>query len=443
MLTKKNILHQSEGIPFIDLWSMFYLLVVYVLTLIVDEANMIVFAVYFVCAIPFFHHLDKFACICFLLSTMSYYFLGADEGIWSLYTILALLMAVQFFTPEKIDIPIKNGLYLLWMIIAVALSYNGSRFQYTNGMFAMMYNLVIAVLIVLTVKIDKDTLKSFLPKMASIQLVVYIAMLLINGHYDGYGFSISEKVNHNTFGVSVAILSIIVFAKIVFFEGNTVLYKLVWCMSLALIFISGSRNSLLAMVLTSVVIYMAYQKQQGKTISGGFKVFVAACAVVLCSSLLLPEFGVDLSRYDYVELIESGGSNRTIIWEALSPIIWREHRWFGYGPGHFCSEQMINKIMDLNYKHTHNTIFEAWGELGLFGLIPFLLLLLSSLKKSWQYQKSESSRSMIGFIFFAILLLGLGESLFANIEIWMVIGFLLGSWQKADAANSDATKQGR
>ena len=91
----------KNTIPFIELWSMFYLVLAYALTLIFDEANLLVFGIYFVCALPFFRHLDKFLCVCFLLSTMAYYFLGADEGIWSLYSILALFMLFQFFSKSK------------------------------------------------------------------------------------------------------------------------------------------------------------------------------------------------------------------------------------------------------------------------------------------------------------------------------------------------------
>lgn len=419
-------------VQFIDFWSMIYLLIVYVFTLLFEQANIVVFGIYLICSIPFFNHPDKFVCICFLLSTMAYFFMGADEGIWSIYTILAVIMVCQFIIRSNTTVKLQPVVLFIWMILAFVLSYNRSRFDYMMGLFAMIYNVVIALLLVLTIKIDRESLVSFLPKMAAFQLIVYIIMLLINGYYDGYGFSISEKVNHNTFGSSVSILSIIILVKMAFYADKSWKYKLFWVISIALVFVSGSRNALLAMLLTSVLVYIISQKQQGKVIAGGMKFLFGACIVLLVGSLLLPEIGLDLSRYDYIELIKGGGSNRTIIWKTLSPVIWEEHRWFGYGPGHFCSEQMITSLMNLRYAHTHNTIFEAWGELGLFGVFWFLLILYTVFQKSLFHIKNKTRYLMIGFLFVEFVLLGLGESFFANIDLWMIIGIMLGSRKNID-----------
>lgn len=418
---------QPKSMPLIDLWSMVYLGIVYSLTLFFEQANIIVFIIYFVGAMPFIYHLDKYLCICFLLSTMSYYFLGADEGVWSLYTILALLMVVQMLTKAKIKMPLKSTLYLLWLFLAVIISYVHSSFEYSMGMFAMIYNIVIALLIALSIEIRTETVVSFLPKVVVFQVLAFIGMLLLNGHYDGYGFSVSEKINHNTFGSSVAVLAVILFVRIMFFKDKSLIYRIMWIVSIILIFISGSRNALLATILTSIFVYMVAQKQKGKTISGVLKFALGISIIVFLGGLLLPEIGVDLSRYNYVELISSGGSNRTIIWETLSPIIWEKHKWFGYGPGHFCSENMILKFMNLDYKHTHNTLFEAWGELGFFGLIPFLLMLIGVYKKSNHHMKKNNAYLMFGFLFIEYFILGLGESFFANIAMWIVIGIILGS----------------
>ncbi len=432
-MTNNNSISQTRGgISFIDMWSIFYLIMVYSFTILLEEANIIVFALYFVCAMPFVEHLDKFICICFALSTMSYYFLGADEGIWSIYTILAVMILLRLTANANMTLSLKSTLYFLWIIVAVILSYSYSEFEYSMGMFAMIYNIAIAVLVATTMRINKDTLVSFLPKITAFQLFAYVGLLLISGHFDGYGFSISERINHNTFGSSVAVLSVIIFVKIVFFKGSSIGYKLSWILSIILIILAGSRNALLAMVLTSILIYVISQIHQGKTVSGGAKFLIVACATLFLGGLLLPEFGIDLSRYNYVELISSGGSNRAIIWETLSPVIWSEHRWFGYGPSHFCSEKMISMHMNLNYKHTHNTIFEAWGELGIFGLVPFLLLLLFAFKRGRTHIKNESGYLMIGFLFVEFLLLGLGESFFANIGLWLVIGLLAGSREIID-----------
>ena len=410
---------------FIDLWSMFYLFMVYAFTMILDQANIIVFLIYFICALPFVFFLDKFASICLLLSTMAYFFLGGDEGVWSLYTILAMLMVLRLFLTSRNSLSFKSVLCLVWVVVAVIISYYNSRFGYTMGMFAMIYNVAIALLIAITVKINKQTVLSFLPKITTLQIFAYLVMLAINGHYDGYGFSISEEINHNTFGSSVAILSIILFVKIIFFKGNSLVYIMTWFVSLGLIMLSGSRNALLALVITVAIVYMISRLHRRKAFSGGFKLLFIASVFVLLGVVILPKFGIDLSRYDYVDLISTGGSNRTIIWETLSPIIAHDYKWFGYGPGHYCSEQMISIFINQDYKHTHNTFFESWGELGIFGAVPFILIVIFALKNSYKHIKEEDNYLLISFLFIGVLFLSLGESLFNNIELWILIGLLL------------------
>lgn len=442
MTNRCLITKPSKRIFLIDMWSIFYLLVVYSLTIILDESNIFVFAIYLICAIPFINHLDRFACICFLLSTMSYYFLGCSEGVWSIYTIFAYMMVLRLFCERNLGLPLRSCLYLIFMIVAVVLSYTHSEFGYIKGMYSMIYNIAIAMLVVIVIRFNQDTVSSYLPKLTVIQLMFYMVLLLINGSYDGYGYSISKDVNHNTFGASIAILSGILFIAIMFYHPKSNIYKLFWIISLILTFVSGSRNALLAIILTVIVIYIIVQKKQGKIISGWLKMLVIACSFLFLGGLVLPELGVDLTRYNYVKLFNSGGSNRAIIWETLSPIIWKEHRWFGYGPSHFCSEQMIIKFMRLDYKHTHNTIFEAWGELGVFGLVPFILILVQAFKKAWSNIKMNNSNYLvISFLLFEFLLLSLGESFFAKVELWIVIGLLLGCSQSQNNLDAKYNKE--
>lgn len=438
MINYNCISRPKKGImSFIDFWSLFYLLMVYIFTVICDQLNIYIFVLYLICALPFVNHLDKFVCICFILSTMAYYFLGGDEGIWSLYTIFAGLMVLQIFAKPQKRWALNSCCGFILMVAAVILSYADSKFGYAKGMLAMIYNLAIAALIAMTVQVNQDTLTSFLPRIASFQLAIYVIILLISGSYDGYGFSISKSVNHNTFGTSVSVLSIILFVTIIFFQRDSGIYKFFWIVSVVLTLISGSRNALLAMILTSLAIYIVFQKHQGKAISKGVKLLLIGCVFIFIGVFLLTALGVDLTRYNYIELLKTGGSNRTIIWKTLSPIIWKEHKWFGYGPGHFCSEQMIMTFLNVDYKHTHNTIFEVWGEMGLFGLGCFLLLTFSAFKKSYLYimKREKNGYLLMGFLFIEFFLLGIGESFLANIELWIIIGLLLGYPQVKNKLN--------
>ena len=97
-------------------------------------------------------------------------------------------------------------------------------------------------------------------------------------------------------------------------------------------------------------------------------------------------FEKDVSPYSVAyrfKTIEDGNSKgRLIIWRNTISII-KDKPWLGYGVGnHKLAIQKVEAAQKHNYvvsDHAHNDYLEMWSELGVFGLISYLLLFLSAL----------------------------------------------------------------
>lgn len=380
------------------------------------------FFLLFALAIPFYNHLDKYAVICLFLSNIAYFFFCADEGIYSVYTILIILLISRNFKVFNKKIPLI--LFLLFGVVII-ISYSFSKYSYLTGMYAMLYNIIVCLLIGYKVRFAPSTVRSFFPYIAYLQIIAFVIILFINGSFDGVGLSVSKEVNHNTFGMAVSFLGVITFLKLIYYSECKAIEITMFVICIVLSVISGSRNGLMAVSLTCLIFYYIRQRQQGKAIGGVAKICIFGLLCIVLAINILPEIGYDIGRYNYVALFEGGGTNRSLIWETLSKEIYKSHFWVGYGPGHYCSEQMIKQYLNHDYTHSHNTFFEAWGELGTIGLIIFLCIFVYTFKISVYYIRHKSYKTLFSALLCCCLILSVGESLFANIEFWIIIGFIL------------------
>ena len=91
-----------ESKHFIDWWSYIYVIMILLISLFISDFNIVMFILYFVLALPFINSIEHFVVISLLLSTISYYFTGAYEEIYSIYTILMILIIyISSYAPVK------------------------------------------------------------------------------------------------------------------------------------------------------------------------------------------------------------------------------------------------------------------------------------------------------------------------------------------------------
>lgn len=120
-------------------------------------------------------------------------------------------------------------------------------------------------------------------------------------------------------------------------------------------------------------------------------------------------------------------SGRTELWDTLWQFI-QEKPWLGYGYGSFFSGEsreanLLWQIHDWAPVHSHNGYVQLWLNLGLIGLIVFILGYLSCLFNSlYQYLLFKDLKMLWIFLFliYTVFLNFTEVSFFSSSNIWIV-----------------------
>lgn len=404
----------------IYLWSIAYLVLIFFFSEIFPSYGVAIWVLYLVLALPFYNHLDKYLMICFLLSTLSDYFSGVGEGIMGLFSVLLFLMIVNICM-KKTKFAVGGQMFPLLLIACIWISYLNSAFNYINGAYSMTYAIFVCIMIMGLVKVENDTLDTFLPIMTAIVVVYIFLVLLLRGYLFGIMISINPSINHNAFGRCLALLSTILAVKVFTSNVKELKFTVPWVLTIILTLMTGSRSAFLALALSVIFAYVVCQRQSKKKINKYVIAIIVVLVVVAVAYWILPYLGIDLERYNFVELAETGGTNRSTIWKLLIPLLLRNYLFFGYGPGYFCSASIVSSLVHRAYTNTHNIFMEVWGELGLVGLGCFVGMIYNSFREAYLKLDTNPNVLYVLALFVDIFVNGIGEATFAGMYLWIII----------------------
>ena len=413
-----------ESRRFMDLWSIIYTIMVLVVSLFIAEFNIVLFALYFVMALPFLNSIEHFTVISLMLSTISYYFTGAYEEIYSIYTILMILIITRevFICKGRLHLNVNNLFLIILLGVLACFSYVESPFHYLNGLFRLIYLLLLSLIVGNFTRLRISVICETLPAIARIMVIGYLLSVFFKGSLIDGRLTIANSVNTNTFGMSCAQLSCILLIAS-FLNKNQSRKNLALCaMVVLLAVLSGSRGALLAFAIASLIVITVYAKKSGRLTNTMFRLAILGTVTLSGVYLVLLLTGLDTSRFSIREVIESGGSRRSLIYKSLIPYIIEEGYWkIGYGPGHECSRQVIMSLIGWDYAHSHNTFLEAFAELGSIGLILLIWSVKNSLKNIYGVCQAYKNAYLIMAILICLLINGLAESYFFDAVLWILL----------------------
>ena len=408
-----------------DLWACICMFMIVMLSAYVTQFSVLWFGVYILLAIPLLKSLEHYFCLCFLLSTIPYYFLGATAQIYSVYTILALMVLFSLLINGRTKMYWNRNSFLLsigLMIIAV-ISYRKSIFGYTNGMFQVIYIIAIPLFVCSLYQMDLKVIARALPQLATTMAIGYLLTVMITGgSFVGGRLTLPNDVNSNSFGTSCAQLATILFVSNYIRSHRSKLQLGVCLLVVVMALLSGSRGALLAFLAAAVIVVIIDAKRKNKLTTRVFGVLIVVGVLLVGLSVLISIFDLDAERFTLDAILSLGESTRGVIYESVIPYVINNGLWiWGYGPGHDCSRQIVNQLTGWDFSHTHNTYIEAFGEMGIGGLI---LTVVYSLKALFNINR-VSKVSAEGYILLAVLLCmiihGMAESFFCRISFWMLL----------------------
>ena len=413
-----------ESKQFMNVWSYIYITMILLISLFISEFNILLFIAYFILALPFINSIEHYVVISILLSTISYYFTGAYEGVYSIYTILMLLIIARliFDLKGKIEINRRCLLPISMLGVLACFSYVVSPFHYLIGLFRLLYLLFLSVIVGNFVRLKISIICEILPKIATVMVFGYIVSVLINGSFVNGRLAIASSINTNTFGMSCAQLGCILLTAAFLHKEQMKRNLFICVLVLALGVLSGSRGALLAFGLSSLIVIISYAKKCGRLKGTMFNLAILGTIALAGIYLFIILTGLDTSRFNISEIIASGGSRRTLIYETLIPYRIENGYWkFGYGAGHDCSRQLIISLTGWDYTHSHNTFLESFGELGIMGLMLFVYCIKKSLNNIYSTCQINSDGYLIVAMFICLLINGLAESYFFDAVLWLLL----------------------
>lgn len=227
--------------------------------------------------------------------------------------------------------------------------------------------------------------------------------------------------NPNTLGM----ISYLMICSMLFFRRK--LWLLAWLFGLALVLISGSRASLLGLIVFSITYVLFPLILRLRLTAEYFFSFVFAISVVLLFSVgvLFPELTEQLNQISRETFQKNLDSGRNSMWSMLIELMVGYEVW-GRGGG-----VQIKDISDIEYS-AHNLYLQVYMQVGVVGVIMLIGLLFSI----WKFVFSGSDYYKIrvaGSAFMGLLVINFFEvTLFQNnlvlsLPILALVGMAAGS----------------
>lgn len=407
-------------------WASLYMFMVLALSYLNVGYNVIIFSVFLLFALPFVKIPEYYIGIAMLLDTISYYFVGVSEGVFSITTILFFICLCNIFIYKKGRIVSTHRCTgaLTCLCLITVISYYHSVFHYTNGMFRLLYLLIITMVLGNLIRIDIALLGKILPKLALTMTLGYLVTVLLTRSFIEGRLTIANEVNTNTFGMSCAQIATVLCVSYMISEKKSISHLCAAVIIVGLAFFSGSRGAILAFIAATVTVVLLRAIRIGRITGYLVKLSIVAIVLICMVAVLSPIFGIDISRFSASEAFSKGGSGTTrlLIITTLFPlIIAKKYYIWGYGPGHECSRRLIEKYVFYNFSHTHNTFFESFGELGVGGLFFTVICTITSLKNVFRCSKDSDSVYIVFAMFVCLLINGMAESYFCDAFFWLML----------------------
>ncbi len=304
---------------------------------------------------------------------------------------------INLFSSEKkfviTNAVLKLCISSLLVLISIGVT-NFINFEYSSFVSSctFMLNIVFFVLL-LQKKITINELKYFCQALIAGCVVSLLLLLIYNNFFLELGIERYAAIGDDpNYTAALMILGITSLLTMIYLDGKHLVARFVEC--IILIFyglITQSRGFLVSCVFV-ILLYICFIIKSN--LSFEKKVAVLICSAIICIFMIAVKFDIvwrAVSRFFSVEDISSG---RLFLWEqALREWLQPENFLFG------CGELYI--YLESNGFPTvqHNSYIELLTNFGVFGLLFYILMLLSL----FNILKNKFLIKKINFIFFIIL----------------------------------------
>lgn len=367
----------------------------------------------------------------FFSSIWSGYILVGDGQ--SLARYLSLFFIFGVFAKSILHkIKIKVDFWFLTSVLGVLLAVILSSFgiySYTSIPVSFVLNMLLFLVTLYCPIRSKEVVTKQL-WFASVLSVIYACWFLLKNGLDAFEGgkigTLEEGVNSNNFGQGLSLLAIVIFAHLLLkrFKGK-VWHISLMLISVFLIFLTGSRTALIALIISAVFILLFWMRLNSRKIGISFVIIVVALALLwyIYDYLLevLPEL---MGRFSFEDIMEDGGSGRIDVWSAYFKIYFPKYWLFGMG---FDPNNLFYAIEAANgVGHgAHNIIVDILASSGVVGLVLYMSMYMKGISSGMKFAKKDMNALLPLGILIAYLSCGIGENVLRGRMAWFAIALIL------------------
>lgn len=360
------------------------------------------------------------------IASLNENFFVAFQGI-SISRIMVLIFIIgslMKFIKNSTKIKFKHVLFLILILGFTFVSAATSIIGDIIPAIGMSLSIVMFSCMIYT---EVDDIETFISTL-TLSIIIYSFSILItilsgNALYISDRLVIDSSVNANRIGMALGQMAAYLFGLILLVRKTK--FKLIFVILLisnvTILLITGSRSATVGLIigmLALVLIKLLKEKRISK------KIITIATLALLFTGVYLSISNFDipaLQRFSIHSVIESGGTNRLIIWDALIKNVIPNNLLFGVGFGGANVMYAVAPYVIVPHG-THNMLLTIIVQMGIVGFLIYFLFYIISTKVIFRgYMKYD----YLGIPLVMILTAygnGIGEEIFNTRFLWFAIG---------------------
>lgn len=234
---------------------------------------------------------------------------------------------------------------------------------------------------------------------------------------------LDEELNANSVGMALAQMSAFIFGGLVLVKEKKkkIIYVAIILLNILNLILTGSRSAMIAIVASMVIVYFIGHFKLNKISKKNFLFIIIFIFMVgLYYGISNSEIDI-IQRFSIMNIIETRGTGRLIIWEALIKYVIPQHLWFGVGLG---GENVFIAITPyIPVPHgAHNLILTIITETGIVGSILYFSFFFKSTKTILKNRLKTDYLMIPLTMVLAAFVNGIGENIFTERYLWFGIG---------------------
>lgn len=343
---------------------------------------------------------------------------------------------------------IKVDFWFITVVLGILLALMLSAFGvygYTSIPASYILNLMLFLVALYCPVKSKDLFKKQLWYFAILSLIYTTWFVLRNG-FDAFEegkLGSIDDVNTNGIGKILCIIAIVVFCHFLA-SGlqSRILHISMLLVSVLLLFLSGSRTSLLAFLIAAVICLLYWMKLNSRKIIG--TVIVIALVLLLFSYIydyLVEAYPVLMERFTVEDTLEDGGTGRVAVWASYMTRYFPKYFMFGMGFDPLNLFRAIESVNGIGHG-AHNHIIDILASTGVVGLALYIPMHIKGCKEGMQLAKRDAFAMVPFGVLIATLAIGIGENILRGRLLWFSVALimLLKKLNEQEYANLEGAK---